>query len=66
MAKKPTPDLTHTEILCLAIRCVEHDIQRYVDAYENPEFVEYLTQDLARKLGVLKMLYHVETGTDYD
>ena len=68
MAKrKEIPDtLTHTQILCLAIRCCENDIRKYEEAYgSNPETVAFMTQDIRRKLNHLQTLYKLETGTEY-
>ena len=67
MAKKrPTPLLTHTAILCLALRCCERDI-RDVETkwYASPETVEITTQEPRERLEILKELYRIETGTEY-
>lgn len=65
--KKELPDtLTHTQILCLAIRCCEEDIRKYEAAYSgNHEAVDLMTQDIRRKLNHLLTLYKLETGTEY-
>ena len=66
--KNATPVLTHTEILCLAIRAIDADIGRWRERCEGlPEDVfERSVADLLAKRSALKDLYHVETGTEYD
>jgi hypothetical protein len=67
--KKNTPIITHTEILCLAIRCLQkeiNDMTAYLEGIESKE--EYLTFFLAErtpKLDAMKELYRIETGSEY-
>ena len=68
MAKRrePPDTLTHTQILCLAIRCCENDIRKYEENYgSSPETVELLTSDIRRQLNHLHSLYKLETGTEF-
>lgn len=66
MAKKrPTPLLTHTEILCMAIRCCEHAIATWDDRGISPEHRDFMTAEIREKLEILKELYRIETGTEY-
>ena len=70
MAKKNTPLITHTEILCLAIRNLEQELKTKTQYYEGiPEcqtFLEAALKELTPKLEALKEMYRIETGTDYD
>lgn len=78
MAKKNTPIITHTEILCLAIDSLqaqlrEWDIKARKAASVGREAQEMVAamreQDLARlapKLEALKSMYKMETGADYN
>lgn len=65
--KKELPGtLTHTEILCLAIRCCEHDIHVWEsDPLYHPEYVKTVTEPCKKKLEALRTLYRLETGTEY-
>jgi len=74
MAKKNTPIITHTEILCYAIRQIEAEIAGWKGKIENApaeyrEMVEQMVQTnidrLLPKLDALKGLYRVETGEPY-
>lgn len=75
MAKKNTPIITHTEILCLAIQSVarkihEHDdmVDKCNNAAEREMAVAMRDQTAAiwkPKLEALKEMYRIETGTDF-
>lgn len=69
-----TPVITHTEILCRAIRSVEAEITEWENrASKAPEdMAEMVNEMVARnvtnlrpKLETLKTLYRYETGTEY-
>lgn len=76
MAKKNTPILTHTEILCLAIQAAARKIHEYdemVDECDDMAAREIATEARdqhaaiwAPKLAALKELYKIETGTNFD
>ena len=77
MAKNNGPILTHTEILCFAIRHLEseiEDIKRKGKSLAEKsgnevmanDIVATLTEPLTPKLEALKQMYRIETGTDYD
>lgn len=75
MAKKTTPIITHTEILCLAIQAAARRIHEYdelVDKCDNmaareqaAEMRDTQTAIWAPKLAALKELYRIETGTEF-
>ena len=75
MAKKNTPIITHTEILCLAIQTAARKLHEYdemVDKCDNMaerEIAAYARDHNAEiwapKLAALKELYKIETGTDF-
>jgi hypothetical protein len=69
MAKKTTPVITHIEILCLALRCLEHDIdqvRKQCDGIPGAEaMLQYCIDEKEPKMEALRMLYRTETGTDY-
>lgn len=72
MAKKPEPILTHTEILCRAIRNIEDEIKSMEKKIENlpiaqaEDFRSVCIEPLLPKLEALKQMYRIETGTDYE
>ena len=70
MAKKTTPVITHTEILCLALRCLEHDIDKVREQIKGlpgaEAMLQYTIDEKAPKMEALRTLYRIETGTDYD
>lgn len=70
MAKKNTPVITHTEILCYAIIHLERELQYKREYYGNiPECEPMLNTAVAEikpKLDALYELYRVETGTEYN
>lgn len=78
MAKKNTPIITHTEIICLAIEAVQARIRAYDDIVEKAsgkgadvqktaaEIRDTYVADATPKLAVLKSMYKIETGTDYN
>lgn len=73
---KNEPILTHTEILCLAIRSLESEIEDIKRKGENlghrinketaDGITKTLMEPLTPKLEALKQMYRIETGTDYD
>lgn len=70
MAKKTTPIITHTEILCHAIRNIENEI-RNQESYMGgiPEcgaMLKAYVSERKPKLEALKEMYRIETGTDYE
>ena len=75
MAKKNTPIITHTEILCLAIQAASRKIHEYdemVDKCDNMasrEMIAELRDQNAAiwlpKLEALKSLYKIETGAEF-
>jgi len=68
MAKKNV-HLTHTEILCLAIRQLEHDAedihQKLVGISWCEDVMRGEIQEKRKKIDILKEMYRLETGTDY-
>lgn len=70
MEKKTTPIITHTEILCLAIRQLEHEIDETRKKCEgipgSEPLLQFTIKESAPKLEALRTLYKIETGTDYD
>lgn len=71
MAKKTTPIITHTEILALAIRSIEGDIEERQTLCEGlpedirAEMFNKSTVELREKLDALKTLYRIETGAEF-
>lgn len=75
MAKKNTPIITHTEILCLAIQAAARKLHEYdemVDKCDNMAAREIAADARDRnaeiwapKLAALKELYEIETGTEF-
>lgn len=74
---KNEPILTHTEILCFAIRHLNHEIEDIKRKGENlaertgnkemaDDIVTHLTAPLTPKLEALLQMYRIETGTDYE
>lgn len=69
---KRTPALTHTEILCLAIKYLESEIQSVVEdtkhtvslGIEN-DYAQWIKNMNEPKIEALKKLYQIETGTEY-
>lgn len=70
MAKKNSPIITHTEILCRAIRSIEDEIrnqQNYMGGIPECEnMLHAFVDERSPKLEALKEMYRIETGTDYD
>ena len=77
MAKKNTPIITHTEILCLAIRSLMDEIKDYerrgaeiIEKTRSKEIADNIVAQLVApitpKLEALKEMYRIETGTDFD
>lgn len=72
MTKKVTPIITHTEILSRAIRSIEADIAEWhkkcegIPQAQKDAMIEMSTKELREKLDVLKGLYCIETGKNFD
>ena len=72
MAKKTTPNITHTEIIALAIRSIVCDITARRSMCESfPEeqrdtMIAAATRELNEKLDALKTLYHIESGAEWE
>ena len=70
MAKK-TPIITHTEIITRAIQSYEAEIDEWRDRCKGfpqdqaDSYFEAATKDLREKLDALKIMYRMETGTDF-
>lgn len=68
--KKAIPVITNTEILCYAIRFLQKEVDdmvAYCDGIpEKEEFLNFFVDQRRPKLEALKMLYRIETGTDYE
>lgn len=70
MEKNQTTTVTYKEIICLAIKCIDHEIDDYEErakgkGTEAEALVAEITKPLREKLEVLKSLYHIETGVEY-
>ena len=67
--KKATPIITHTEILCYAIRNIEAEIEDMRQRCEGKpgaeEFLASTTERLTPKLEALREMYRMETGVEY-
>lgn len=67
--KKNTPIITHTEILCLAIRSIQKEINEmtaYLEGIESKaEYLAFFLAERTPKLDALKELYRIETGSEY-
>jgi hypothetical protein len=78
MAKKNTPIITHTEILCLAIESLQAQIREWDEKMRKAASVgeeaqkmvaELREHEVARldpKLEALKDMYNIETGANYN
>ena len=76
MAKKTTPIITRTEILCLAIEAATRRIHEYDEMVDRCDslaareiVVEMRNQNAAiwkPKIEALKAMYKIETGTDFN
>ena len=68
--KKTAPIITHTEILCYAIRCLQKEIDdmtAYLEGVESKaEYLDFFLAERTPKLDALKELYRIETGSDYN
>ena len=62
--------ITHTEILCLAIRCIDADINAWRDKIPDTPagFIMFckITEESRAKRDHLLKLYEIETGTAYE
>lgn len=67
MAKKREPILTFTEIICLAIRSIDAEIETWRErtADDFDLFCE-CTLPMRQKRDALKQMYRNETGVDYE
>ena len=72
MNLKKKPIITHTEILSLAIRSIEGDIEEWrgkcasLDQALSKTMFAEATKELAMKLTALKSLYLIETGSEWE
>ena len=64
--------ITHTQILCYAIRCIEDEIdemkKRCAGRMEEPMVKQICDDYIAQrtpKLDALKEMYRIETGVEY-
>lgn len=69
MAKKrPEPVLTHTELLCLAARALEHDIRRWEEACRDLPDADIRVAEICerqiKQLDAIRQMYLIETGTE--
>lgn len=70
--KKPTPAITYTEILVLAYRSLEREVQGWREALaqakhateEDENNVNAICAVQLRKMDAIRTLYRIETGTD--
>lgn len=59
--------VTHAEILVLAIRQIESQLEHLKSLCNgNEELYKQVTTDLFKKWNELTELYKIETGTEYD
>ena len=74
---KNEPVLTHTEILCLAIRQLQSDIEDIKRRGESlaektgnkemaNDIVAKLIAPITPKLEAIKEMYHIETGSNFE
>ena len=67
--KNNAPSITHTEILCYAIRAIEAEIAEWETRCRGredfEEMIEQVTGHLKIKLKALKEMYRLETGHEY-
>lgn len=77
MASKTNPIITHTEILCLAIRQLQSDIEDIKRRGESlaektgnkemaSDIVAQLIAPITPKLEAIKEMYHIETGSNFE
>ena len=72
--KKPTPAITYTELLNLAYRALEREVQdwRYTvtkstpNTPDNEATVKAICAEQLRKMETIKTLYTIETGYTFD
>lgn len=69
MTKKNAPVITHTEVICFAIRHLEHEVEVQEQfCRDNPAaqpMLEHTMKELGPKLEALKEMYRIETGMNY-
>lgn len=69
---KPSPGITHLEIVSLAIRAVDSEIEGWrercqsLPAEQAMEMFDRATAELNGKRKALLMLYRIEAGTEYE
>lgn len=73
MAKvQNSPGITHLEIIALAIRAIDGDIEGWrercnaLPADQAMQMFDRATAELNGKLKALKTLYRIEAGTEYE
>ena len=58
--------VTHVNLICMAIRCCDYDIETYTELYGgHPEQLELVLKGFRETRETLKQLYRIETGTEY-
>lgn len=64
-----TPSITHTEVICYAIRAIQAEINDWHTKCRGredfEEMVKQTTAHLTLKLEALKQMYRLETGEEY-
>ena len=67
--KRPTPGITHTEVLNYAIQHLETYVGQWrLSLAEFPDCEEklaHICEEQLNKIEILKQLYRIETGVDY-
>lgn len=60
--------ITQTEIICLAIKAIDHDIDKWSDKCKGleKELFEKCTAELRMKRETLCTLYLIQTGAEYN
>lgn len=69
MAKrKPEPVLTHTELLCLAYRELERDVDHWRFTcslvHEDDEGLKHICARQLAQMAAIREMYKIETGTE--
>jgi hypothetical protein len=69
MAKKaPKPILRYTELLCLAYRALEIEVNQWMEACSgmpNPtEQVAHICERQIAQMEAIRTIYHIETGSE--
>lgn len=65
-SKKQESMITYTEILSRAIRQMEAELESWETRMAGKQdFIDIKREELCPKIEAAKMLYKIETGTDY-